>query len=342
MHVFFGPRSLPFRSFVAFFSILCPFLYGDADFFHWQPSGEGSFTSFNNLYGPQNAALGGAGGALATPQPLAALVNPAAVQSSTDRYQAAVALEMGALYTSQALIALNYEWRGILWQPLFYLEKQSSMQGMNTDGYETDIKYTPQQNIMALSAIKTLSNIRFGSTLKWLRDHLSPESRDQDGMAIALDWGLWWQGSDPRYSLGFSVLNLGRQIRAYTQSGSNHQLLNTTLKLSSMWRFTHPRGLCLLMDADFPRYSPMNLHVGLEYPLTRWILLRGGANPLFSEIRYWMNPILPHDYDEPLKPSQQFYVGTALDLNGWVFEYALTRLRYNAGFRHQLGLRQSF
>lgn len=314
-----------------------------AEFFSSKSTGLAVFR-FADRYGtPRNTALQGAGGALASGDPGILRSNPAAFMPSMNRHQ------MGLYWTSgrleQSLGSLH--WGFPLGKGFFNIgydwSQVGTIEGMDENGNPTGRQYKPSNQQFMVAHSLALSKFRFGSVARILSDNLSEDYGDQTALAWALDWGLWYQGNSPVWSGGFSVLDLGRQERAYTDGGTNHAPLNTTLRASLHVRPRNFSRFSLLADAEAPRHTPTRLRLGAEYHMSQQLVLRGGLRRDMVEAGRLLKGILSIDSPEYSGGSLDlFSAGAGLRIGIFQADYALSFFRKDLGYEQRLGLTAFF
>jgi hypothetical protein len=163
-------------------------------------------------------------------------------------------------------------------------------------------------------------------------------------MGVAMDWGLLWNSPSPRFGLGFAVLNLGRQFRAYTKDGVDDMALNTRIRIASHYRPAAIRGLTVFGDMEFPRYTQPLFHVGGEYQAAPWLALRGGVQrPIIYARDMVQSAFGKRTMDDAADAGLPYgSVGAGIKWSQFNLDYSLVFLRYEIGQTHRLELRTGF
>lgn len=316
-----------------------------SDFQNWNgQSGQAGLFFIDAFSGPRQQSLGGAGGSLTTTDPLVVLINPATVDSTSFRHHFSAAGETGGLKRELGLIAWNFKSGANLYQATFAFDRNHPIEGLDENGVQTGKDYRVFSQVIQLSAVQNFSLFRFGASAKFIQDHLSDDPGDQDAMGAGLDWGIVWNSPSPRVGFGFSVLNLGRQFRAYTTSGVDDLALNTRVRFSGHVRPSSVRGMTILLDADFPRYSPPIAHIGAEYLHKNWLALRGGLERPLSNIKGTLQSVFSGEEPDNLADPGWAYgnIGFGVRWARFTLDYALVLMRYEIGQVHKVSLRSGF
>lgn len=316
-----------------------------ADFRNWREnSGQGGLFFAEGFRGPRQQAMGGTGSSLLTKDPFAVLANPATVDSTTFRHHFAAAGETGGLDQEAGLLAWNFSKDKNLFQATFAFIQNHAIEGLNEQGELTGTNYKPFSQVIQFSTMRNFSSFRFGASLKWIQDHLSDDPGDQDAMGLGLDWGLVWNSPSPRIGFGVSVLNLGRQFRAYTDDGKNDYALNTRVRAGTHLRPSAVRGLVILIDAEIPRYSQPYAQLGLEYQPNAILTLRGGLERPMANILGTLDGLIEGDESETLADPGSAYgnFGFGVRWSKVSLDYALVLMRYEVGQIHKISLRSGF
>lgn len=322
-----------------------PASFWAADFRNWnEHTGQAGLIFIEAFQGTRQQALGNAGGSVFTTDPFQVLTNPAAVDSAPFRHHFAMAGETGALDRDLGLLAWNFSLRGTLLQATFAFTQNDPITGLDEQAQATGREYRVFSQVSQISAMHSFRHVRLGASAKFIQDHLSDDPGDQDAVGAALDWGLVWNSPSPRYGAGISVLNLGRQFRAYTEKGVDDLSLNTRVRASSHYRPSALRGLTVLLDADLPRYTPPLVHWGLEYQPNAWIMLRGGLERSMASVGNTAGELLTGEESSNPPDAGLSYgaCGFGLRWSRYSLDYAMVFYRHEIGQAHKLGLRTGF
>lgn len=315
------------------------------DFRNWRENtGQAGLFFSEGFRGPRQQAMGGTGSSLLTKDPFAVLANPATVDSTAFRHHFAAAGETGGLDQETGLLAWNFSNDKSLYQATFAFIQNHSIEGVDEQGEVTGKNYQPFSQVIQLSTMRTFSTFRFGASLKWIQDHLSDDPGDQDAMGLGLDWGLVWNSPSPRIGFGFSVLNVGRQFRAYTEDGKNDYALNTRIRAGTHIRPSAVRGLVVLIDAEFPRFSPPYAQLGIEYQPNAILTLRSGLERPMANIKGTLDGLFTGEESENVADPGWAYgnIGFGVRWSKISLDYALVLMRYEVGQIHKISLRSGF
>lgn len=319
---------------------LIPALSFTADFRNWDTyPGSTAFSYAQSFQGPRQNALSNAAPSLPSADLFSILANPATIDTATLKHSVAIAWEEGALQRQQAMLSYRFDMgfapiqATIAW--IGHDEIQGTEMGNSDDLVETGTIYAPTSQMWMLSTLLPTQHFQVGVSIKWLSEHLGGEATDQDGMALGFDWGLRSRNPQLRYGWSFAVMDLGGQIRAYTQNGVDSLPLNTRIHLGGHYKPSAIRGLTVFCDAEAPRYSPWVAHLGAEWTPAPWLALRAGTQSPFAE---WNARIRGKTY-EGANLYQWGSFGAGLNWGRWNLDYAMVLLRDELGLKHTLGLR---
>ena len=324
---------------------LCVTVAVASDFRNWsQPSGQGAFSFMENYQGPRSLGLSGAGASNFNPDPLAITLNPATVLQSKFRQHFAASWETGALAKSEGMLGWNFPVGQSIVQSTFAWTSNDPVTGLDESGVATGKTYSPFNQVFMVSAITPMPDFQFGSTFKLVRDHLSSDPGDEDALGVAMDWGLVWKPSSPRMGWGISVLDLGRQVRAYTQNGVDDLSLNTRIHLSGHYRSAWLRGLTLMLDGELPRYTVPDLRFAAEYSPASWLQLRIGSRRTISSLGNDISKLTSSTKTSDVVSDHWslFSAGFGATWRIFTLDYSATYLRDELGIQHRLGLSSGF
>jgi len=332
-------------SYFSLFLLLSAASVHAGNFRNWgENSGQNPFAFAQSNLGPRTTSLSGAGGSMPSADPYSVQVNPAALEQNIRRNNFALAWETGALDRRQGLFAWNTSWNRFLVQGIYAWTDNNPIDGVDETGLATGTSYRPFDQSAMITTTFLTQHFRMGVTGKLLRDHLSSDPGDQDGMAWGFDWGLQLRTPSPRYSFGVSVLDLGRQFQAYTTNGVDNLALNTRIRLSSHYRLAQVRGLTILFDTDIPRYTQPFGHLGLEYSPTPWLFLRSGLQRTLPSLQNSVEQVLMGKADKTATSDHWSLASFGFGAN-WkalTLDYSIQLLRDGLGQQHRIGLRSGF
>jgi len=330
--------------------VACSVVFATDDFRYWSTSsGLTAFSFLKNYQSPRSEALSNAGASLPTTDPFIVLLNPASLQPSQFRHHIALSWSVNALERNEGMLAWNTRIGWALVQSTFLWTNHESIDGTDVDPsgapYVTGNVYNPLSQVWMVSAVVPTRHFRLGGNLKLVRDQLSKDAGDQSAMAFAFDWGLKIREINPRFGMSLSVLDVGRQIRVYTENGVNDCPLDTRIRASGYYRPAQLRGLTIALDGDLPRYTPPLAHVGIEYTLNHWLQLRAGTQTTMAQIGDQVNKLVSDSTSNsttssPLLTLASF--GAGFIWKDFTIDYSCTLLRYSLEQDHRLALRTGF
>jgi len=331
----------------AFIAILFAFsAIFSSDFRNWDTNtGEGVFSFLKNYQSPRSEAMSNSGGSILSTDPFIVLLNPASLQPTRFRQNIALSWSMGALERSEGLLAWNIKARNVVLQTSFAWTDYQTTSGLDENGTPTGVVYDPMSQVLLFSGMLPTQHFRLGGNLKFVRDHLSNDAGDQSALGAAFDWGLSSREQNPRFGWALSVLDVGRQFRAYTKNGVSDLSFDTRIRASGYFHPVQVRGLTVAFDADLPRYTQPLAHVGLEYAPIPWIQLRAGTQTTLAAVGYQLHKLVSDSSSTttpgtPLLPLAS--AGAGLVWKDFTLDYSCVFLRYSLGQTHRLAIRTGF
>ena len=149
---------------------------------------------------------------------------------------------------------------GVLRRPFGFSATHLSMGGIERRTTETerpDGSFGASDLMLGFSYGRKLEALALGGTFKYIRQTIGEYSAS----AYAMDLGAIHRFDAYPVSLGFSMVNLGTQVRFIEQGYP----LPLTFRLGATYGMTRSFPSALTLQVDFPRDNTPNFRIGMEY-----------------------------------------------------------------------------